>query len=470
MIERDRRAGQCGDPGGVHELAGTPGKRTLTSSLTVQRQASSPEPVPSVSAVQDAAARGIATPTSALPHADRIQGSFGSLYDVSSIHAHVGGGAAAACADMGASAFASGSHVVFSGTPELHTAAHEAAHVVQQARGVNVHGGVGAAGDAYERQADAVADRVVAGRSVAELFGPPAWANPAERGAKSAPPTGRNAPVQKEEGRISHQGNVGSGTVTAREDDDDPEQDSNNNYSLEYAGADADKAHWLQFVNISMYAEVPPGRRIYRRGSVATTGGRQKLSSDQVTHWSVDSTSADNPYYEAGGVNERTPKRSTKIFDHPGGKSIESVARELIQTKAPGATRVSCVYGFDTYLLLRRNVVYHVTWGATTHYDPAANSTSSIEYETGHGGEVAGLPENLKVVVLARYPHLAPKPSTPQPLARAGTAGPAAVSKPRGVPVDRSRKGLKKQHRNQRRARQRKHKRNQNKANSDAIV
>src|ERR1041385_646216 len=86
-----------------------------------------------------------------------------------------GGQAAAACDAMGASAFATGNHVAFAQSPDLHTAAHEAAHVVQQARGVNLYGGVGAAGDAYERHADAVADRVVAGHSAADLLtaGPP---------------------------------------------------------------------------------------------------------------------------------------------------------------------------------------------------------------------------------------------------------------------------------------------------------
>jgi len=50
--------------------------------------------------------------------------------------------------------------------------AHEAAHVIQQRGGVQLKGGVGEAGDAYERQADEVADRVVQGESAEELLGP----------------------------------------------------------------------------------------------------------------------------------------------------------------------------------------------------------------------------------------------------------------------------------------------------------
>jgi hypothetical protein len=58
----------------------------------------------------------------------------------------------------------------FAGTPSLHTAAHEAAHVVQQRGGVQLKGGVGETDDPYERHADAVADRVTKGDSAADLL------------------------------------------------------------------------------------------------------------------------------------------------------------------------------------------------------------------------------------------------------------------------------------------------------------
>ena len=59
----------------------------------------------------------------------------------------------------------------FAGTPDLRTTAHEAAHVVQQRKGVSLTGGVGQVGDHYERQADAAADAVVRGDSAEELLG-----------------------------------------------------------------------------------------------------------------------------------------------------------------------------------------------------------------------------------------------------------------------------------------------------------
>ncbi len=119
--------------------------------------------------VHDAAAAGIASGGGALPYADQIQASFGG-HDISGVEAHTGSQASEASAAMGAEAYASGNHVVFGGAPDLHTAAHEAAHVVQQEAGVSLDGGVGQSGDAYEQHADAVADAVVQGKSAEGLL------------------------------------------------------------------------------------------------------------------------------------------------------------------------------------------------------------------------------------------------------------------------------------------------------------
>ncbi len=169
------------------------GKQTLTSALSsdpvlapagaaVQRRAvegstASPE------AIHAAAAHGTSGPATALPHLSRIQALFGR-HDVSAVRAHVGGRAAEGTARMGAEAFAVGDQVAFSGAPDLHTAAHEAAHVVQQRAGVQLKGGVGVEGDVYEQHADQVADLVVAGRSAEALLD------------RHAAPAGPAAPAQ----------------------------------------------------------------------------------------------------------------------------------------------------------------------------------------------------------------------------------------------------------------------------------
>ncbi len=136
--------------------------------------------------VAGAAAHGVAGERSALPHQDKIQASFGS-YDVSGVTAHTDGQAAQACDAIGAQAYATGDQVAFKGAPDLHTAAHEAAHVVQQRAGVHLAGGVGREGDSYERHADRVADAVVAGEPaeylLSQMAGPSAAKGAAGGGA-----------------------------------------------------------------------------------------------------------------------------------------------------------------------------------------------------------------------------------------------------------------------------------------------
>ena len=119
--------------------------------------------------IHELAAHGTSGAGGALPHLDAIQRSFGR-HDVRGISAHVGGAATEAAAGMGARAYATGDAVAFADAPDLHLAAHEAAHVVQQRGGVQLSGGVGAAGDAYEQHADAVADQVVRGESAEDLL------------------------------------------------------------------------------------------------------------------------------------------------------------------------------------------------------------------------------------------------------------------------------------------------------------
>jgi hypothetical protein len=140
--------------------------------------------------VHEIAAAGVAGGGGALPHGDTIQRAFGR-HDVSGVQAHVGGGAETASRALGAEAYASGAHVAFAGAPSLHTAAHEAAHVVQQRGGVQLKGGVGASGDAHERHADAVADAVVSGGSAERLldaYGSSGAAAPAVQRQDGGPP------------------------------------------------------------------------------------------------------------------------------------------------------------------------------------------------------------------------------------------------------------------------------------------
>lgn len=123
----------------------------------------------STDTIHKAADRGIHTPATALPYAEDIQKSFGR-HDISGIQFHNGPVAAQSARDMKAKAYATAGHVVADGPISKHTAAHEAAHYIQQQGGVQLKDGVGAVGDKYEKHADAVGDAVVHGSSAEGLL------------------------------------------------------------------------------------------------------------------------------------------------------------------------------------------------------------------------------------------------------------------------------------------------------------
>lgn len=143
---------------------------TPLGAANVQRKvAPAPSAATNSDLIHQAARTGVTTPATRLPYADQIQRLFGR-HDLTHVQAHLGQAATASAEAMQARAYAAGSHVVFAGAPDLHTAAHEAAHVVQQRSGVQLAGGIGQVGDSYEQHADAVAARVVAGQAAESLL------------------------------------------------------------------------------------------------------------------------------------------------------------------------------------------------------------------------------------------------------------------------------------------------------------
>ncbi len=148
--------------------SGTPGTRTRVESRYGGIQRKGPASVPTVDSASEVASRGVSGPAERLPFLDVIQRASGR--DLGGIEAHVGGPAVDACAELGATAYATGNRVAFATQPDLHTATHEATHVLQQSAGVQLKGGVGESGDQYERQADAAGDAIVRGETIAHLM------------------------------------------------------------------------------------------------------------------------------------------------------------------------------------------------------------------------------------------------------------------------------------------------------------
>lgn len=153
----------------LREVGVQPSRGAVRWTLPVQRSAEDAGEVLSPAMAHRAAAEGISEPGGALPHLSQIQRAFGR-HDVSGIRAHTGPRAARASRAISARAFTTGEHIAFSGSPDLHTVAHEAAHVVQQRRGVNLASGIGQTGDRYEQHADRVAERVRSGQGAEDLL------------------------------------------------------------------------------------------------------------------------------------------------------------------------------------------------------------------------------------------------------------------------------------------------------------
>ncbi len=147
-------------------------------------------------AARAAARRGAAGAGGTLPYFNLIQRAFGR-HDISHIRAHLDGSARAAATELGEEAYAFGHHIVFSGYPDLHTAAHEAAHVIQQAAGVSLPTGFGEEDDAYEVHANAVADLVVNGESAEALL------DQFSGGARAEEPAIQCAPKKRRSGSQS---------------------------------------------------------------------------------------------------------------------------------------------------------------------------------------------------------------------------------------------------------------------------
>lgn len=142
------------------------------------------------------AERSVRGPGGPLPHLNTLQRAFGR-HDLSHVVSHHDRVATLGTQRMGAEAFTFGDQVAFAQRPGLYTAAHEAAHVVQQRAGLRPAGGVGRPGDLLERQADAVADAVVRGESVEGMLGEPGANGPAGPPAvqmKGAAPLTRQLP------------------------------------------------------------------------------------------------------------------------------------------------------------------------------------------------------------------------------------------------------------------------------------
>ncbi len=145
-------------------------------------------------ATREIAAQGLQGPGRPLTHLDTLQRAFGH-HDIRGMREHTGTVAGSALDALDAEGYTRGGRMALAGAPDLFTQAHEAAHGVQQAalgERMALPGGIGMAGDPYERQADAVARAVLRGESAQPLLDQ-VTAGPVQVNAASASAA---APVQ----------------------------------------------------------------------------------------------------------------------------------------------------------------------------------------------------------------------------------------------------------------------------------
>ncbi len=171
-----RGAGKAAPPGDTMALQCSLGNRAVSRMLGARSG--------SAGQLHAIASDGVQGSPSPYPFLDKIQRSFGG-HDVAHVQAFTGSRATAASRAIGAEAYTRGAKVAFGQAPSLRTAAHEAAHTVQQRAGVRPEGGISRIGDEHERHADAVAERVVQGQSAETLLSSLARSSTAR--ASSAP-------------------------------------------------------------------------------------------------------------------------------------------------------------------------------------------------------------------------------------------------------------------------------------------
>jgi uncharacterized protein DUF4157 len=348
--------------------------------------------------------------------AAQLSAAFG--HDFGKVRVHTDERAAAAADALGAVAYTRGEDMVFArgryapGTPTgRQVLAHEAAHVVQQARWGPPRPGVAPPGAASERQADAAAVLLPqttwpVGRDWLRSWAAPErpWevqpqrvtttGTPAVREPRVGMAPGTQGPaVGMVEVRTGEAVEVSPGTIIS------------NLIALEYRGVRTADTHWLQFVWFEMTAVTPAGT-VRFAASIPTTSGTLPFTTDPAAPvWAVDS-GPDSPWYESGAL-AITTSQSRAMFDAPGGSSAAGLAAAVFAQVAD-ASWVTFTAHFDTYLVQANRPMYHVPWAASTGFiqNPvgAGLITSAIVYTVGAAGNVTALPANLRTILHTSYP------------------------------------------------------------------
>ena len=220
--------------------------------------------------------------------------------------------------------------------------------------------------------------------------------------------------TSRTQGTYASQGFVGpddnpTGSVTVRLNDSNA--GASDFISLEYTGEDSSSVHWLQLVNMQMFA-TPPGAAspVFRAGSSGTSSGPVAWSSPGSINWHVDAVAGSpaaspSPFYDVSGfTHDQVPGRRAAMLDDPGGPSALPAAQAFAAAgAAAGATSVTFSATFSTYLVKGNRARYRVDWTATTTYDITAGTAGPIGYRAGFAGSVAGLRTEHHTALISQF-------------------------------------------------------------------
>ena len=157
------------------------------------------------------AMQGFGDAPQSYPFKEQIQQAFGRKHNIDGLTAYTGTAARSANSEFGSDAYHKGGRVAFGTTPTLEHAAHEAAHYVQNLDAARLQGGVGNAGDSYERHADRVAGAVTRGESAASML------DQVPASADAPPANIADSPLQMAGGRVLRRlGRMGHHALSGR--------------------------------------------------------------------------------------------------------------------------------------------------------------------------------------------------------------------------------------------------------------
>lgn len=147
------------------------------------------------------------------------------------------------------------------------------------------------------------------------------------------------------------------------------EDDTHSNFAFVYKGKQASSTRWLQFIWREILVEHPVKGSFALDEDVTTTGGTYKLTTDpKKPNYNTDSADKTTPFYESGGLTNRTSGGTTMI-DEPSQMAVK-----VHPQFDDGATKVTSRAHFVTYLVRDMDVMQRfditVEWVATDKTTP----------------------------------------------------------------------------------------------------